>query len=191
MAAQHTVSAVAGQAASLFTHSGGIRAIAANGPVSLQAHTDRLEILADKEITVISVNDRIVIKASDQVALQAGESSVTLQGGDITFSCPGKFSVKGSQHSFDKGSNTKASFLPLPSATSALFDRRVRLTDEVSGTPLSDIPYFVRLDSGAVFCGVTDEHGLTEYAISDQAEAASVYIGHLALKEIARFKAGA
>ncbi|MET0981779.1 MAG: type VI secretion system Vgr family protein, partial [Telluria sp.] len=51
LTAAHTVSSVAANAASLFTHAGGIQAIAGNGPVSLQAHTDGLEILADKEIT--------------------------------------------------------------------------------------------------------------------------------------------
>jgi len=50
IAAGHTVSTVAGGAASLFSHAGGIQAIAANGPVSLEAHTDGLEILADKEV---------------------------------------------------------------------------------------------------------------------------------------------
>jgi type VI secretion system secreted protein VgrG len=95
MTAGHTFSSVSGEATSLFTHAGGIQAIAANGPVSLQAHTDALEILADKEITVISVNDCIEIKAKEKIVLQAGESSITLEGGDITFACPGTFSVKG------------------------------------------------------------------------------------------------
>ena len=40
----------------LDTHSGGVKADAANGPVSLRAHTDALQIWADKEVTVISVN---------------------------------------------------------------------------------------------------------------------------------------
>ena len=53
-------------------------------------------------ITVVSVNDGIEIKAKDKIVLQAGQSSVTLEGGDITFACPGTFSVKGGQHVFDK-----------------------------------------------------------------------------------------
>ena len=114
LAAAHTVSSVAGQAASFFTHAGGVQAIAANGPVSLQAHTDRLEILADKEVVVISVNDCIEIKAKEKIVLQAGQSAVTLAGGDITFACPGTFSVKGGQHLFDKGSNQNVTLEKLP-----------------------------------------------------------------------------
>jgi type VI secretion system secreted protein VgrG len=116
MAAAHTVSSVAANAANFFTHSGGIQAIAGNGPVSLQAHTDQLEILADQSITVISVNDSIEIKAEEKIVLQAGQSSITLDGGNITFACPGKFTVKGGQHLFDGGANKAAEFSPLPDA---------------------------------------------------------------------------
>jgi type VI secretion system secreted protein VgrG len=114
MAAAHTVSSVAGGAAGFFTHGGGIQAIAANGPVSLQAHTDQLEILADGAVTVISVNDSIEIKAKDKIVLQAGQAAVTLEGGDITFACPGTFSAKGGQHLFDGGGNRAAELAPLP-----------------------------------------------------------------------------
>jgi type VI secretion system secreted protein VgrG len=110
-AAEKTLAAVAGQTASLFTHSGGITAIAGNGPLSLQAHTDQLEILADLDITVLSASDKIEIKANRKITLQAGQSSVTLEGGNITFACPGNFTVKGGQHAFG-GAGSKAAELP-------------------------------------------------------------------------------
>jgi type VI secretion system secreted protein VgrG len=115
MAAAFTVASVSANATGLFTHAGGIQAIAANGPVSLQAHTDQLEILADKAITVVSVNDVIEIKANQKIVLQAGQSSVTLDGGNITFACPGNFTVKGGQHVFQGGGGNAASLAALPS----------------------------------------------------------------------------
>jgi type VI secretion system secreted protein VgrG len=114
MTAAHTLSSVAGHAAGFFAHAGGIQAIAGNGPVSLQAHTDQLEILADGAVTLISVNDSIEIKAKEKIVLQAGQAAVTLEGGDITFACPGKFSVKGGQHLFDGGGRQAAELTPLP-----------------------------------------------------------------------------
>ena len=114
VAAQQTVSAVAANAVGLFSHEGGIQAVAANGPLSLQAHTDALEILADKDITVVSVNDVIEIKAKQKIVLQAGQSSVTLEGGNITFACPGNFTVKGGQHVFDGGASAAAALPALP-----------------------------------------------------------------------------
>jgi type VI secretion system secreted protein VgrG len=150
--AGHTISAVAANAIGLFTHSGGIQAIAANGPVSLQAHTDQLEILADKEITIISVNDVIEIKANQKIVLQAGQSSVTLEGGDITFACPGNFTVKGGQHVFDGGA-AKAAILPgQPS-----FATKIPVTDKVKTGPhaISVLAYSAEgkalADAGVIF----------------------------------------
>ena len=114
MAAAYTVASVSANATGLFTHDGGIQAVAANGPVSLQAHTDQLEILADKAVTIVSVNDVIEIKASEKIVLQAGQSSITLVGGDITFACPGNFTVKGGQHLFDSGTADNAKLDDLP-----------------------------------------------------------------------------
>jgi type VI secretion system secreted protein VgrG len=188
-AAAYTVSSVAGNTANFFTHSGGIQVVAANGPVSLQAHTDQIELLAEGPITVISVNDQIEIKASQTITLQAGQSSITLHNGDITFACPGKFSVKGGKHSFDGGSRNAASFTPLPSGVLSVYSRKLRLTDATSGEPLGNMPYFVRLRSGSVYHGTTNQEGETDIAHSNSSETARAYVGHAALREIAKFVA--
>lgn len=120
MSAAYTVSSVAAQAANLYAHEGGIQAIAGNGPVSLQAHTDALEILADKEVVVVSAHDSIEIKAKQKIVLQAGQSSITLEGTNITFACPGEFSVKGSQHIFDGGAARPALLPGLPTKLTTL-----------------------------------------------------------------------
>jgi type VI secretion system secreted protein VgrG len=161
MTAGHTFSSVSGGATSLFTHAGGIQAIAANGPVSLQAHTDALEILADKEITVISVNDCIEIKAKEKIVLQAGESSITLEGGDITFACPGTFSVKGGQHVFDKGGRQTANLQNLPSELGKEEPHWISLNylDAEVGEGIPDVEYEIHFDKGPVLTGTLDANG--------------------------------
>jgi type VI secretion system secreted protein VgrG len=159
MAAAHTVSSVAGNAASLFTHSGGIQAIAGNGPVSLQAHTDQLEILSDKEITLISVNDCIEIKAKEKIVLQAGQSAITLEGGDITFACPGKFSVKGGKHLFDQGMNKTAELPHLPNGESE-FNNFIALNyRDASSEPMAGVGYKLKFANGVVISGKLDQNG--------------------------------
>lgn len=103
IAAGHTLSSVSGQHTALYAHAGPIRAIAANGPVSLQAHTGELEVLADQSVTLTATDDRIDVLAQQKIVLQAGQSRVVLDGGDITFECPGEFTVKASQHPFRGG----------------------------------------------------------------------------------------
>ena len=151
-AAAHTVSAAAANAVNYYTYEGGIKAIAANGPVSLQAHTDQLEILADKAITVMSVNDSIEIKAKEKIVLQAGQSSITLEGGNITFACPGHFSVKGSQHLFDSGASGVPELPGLPRAVVTVlpigptlltnYDEQIVYKDS-DGEPIAEVPFHV------------------------------------------------
>jgi type VI secretion system secreted protein VgrG len=159
MTAGRTFSAVAGNAASFFTHAGGIQAIAANGPVSLRAHTDRLEILADREVTVVSVNDGIEIKAKDKIVLQAGQSAVTLEGGDITFACPGTFSVKGGQHVFDGGANKAAEFPHLPTGAIELKNFIALHYRDAAGDPMAGVGYKIKFADGVVIEGQLDQSG--------------------------------
>ncbi|WP_020654003.1 type VI secretion system Vgr family protein [Massilia niastensis] len=178
MAAAHTVSAVAGNAASFFTHAGGIQAIAANGPVSLQAHTDQLEILADQEITVISVNDRIEIKAREKIVLQAGQSAITLEGGNITFACPGKFTVKGGQHVFDKGARKAADLRSLPGEPEEEAQHWIALNyvDAELGEGIPDAEYEIHFKGGPVISGTLDKDGKALHEnIADKPVAKVIY----------------
>ncbi|QYF92740.1 type VI secretion system tip protein VgrG [Massilia sp. PAMC28688] len=175
VAAAHTVASVAANAATMFSHTGGIQAIAANGPVSLQAHTDQLEILADQAITVISVNGAIEIKAKEKIVLQAGQSSITLEGGNITFACPGNFTVKGGQHPFDGGSTKVPTLKGLPDSRLKLFDEAFVITD-ADGQPMANLPYRIKLADGSFQDGITDDLGCTHAVQSAEPEALSLMV---------------
>ena len=175
LAAAHTVSSVSANAANYFTHSGGIQAIAANGPVSLQAHTDQLEILADKAITVISVNDHIEINAKTKIVLQAGQSSITLEGGNITFACPGKFTVKGGMHIFDAGSLQPAKLKNLPDSRLKLFDEAF-IVQDADGLPVAGLPYRIKLPDGSFEDGVTNEFGQTHVSMGADQDALELFV---------------
>ena len=184
VAAGFTVASVSANATGLFTHAGGIQAIAANGPVSLQAHTDQLEILADKAITVISVNDVIEIKANQKIVLQAGQSSVTLEGSNITFACPGNFTVKGGQHVFDGSAEKSANLMPLPDEGLPQFtfltdkhtaSQLIVLTDE-SGQVLANRPYRIWMNDKTYREGITDQNGATELLTSKKENIADIQI---------------
>ena len=163
LAAAHTVSVVAGEGASWFSHSGGIKAIAAAGSNTIQAHTDAMQVLADQSVTVTSSNDEIHILANSQIVLQAGQSSVTLAGGDITFACPGSFSVKGSGNAFVGPASGSASLASLPTGqmkieTSNLIVHYLYHDDE----GLQAARYSAKLSDGSTRSGVTDATGKVE-----------------------------
>jgi type VI secretion system secreted protein VgrG len=161
MAAAFTVASVSANATGLFTHAGGIQAIAANGPVSLQAHTDQLEILADKAITVVSVNDVIEIKANQKIVLQAGQSSVTLEGGNITFACPGNFTVKGGQHAFSSAAQNTAKLSNLPGELAPEAKHWIALNylDPESAEGIAGAEYEIHFVGAGMLNGKLDDDG--------------------------------
>jgi type VI secretion system secreted protein VgrG len=174
-AAGTTLSSVSGEATSLFSHAGGIQAYAGNGAVSLQAHADALEILADQAVTVVSVNGDIQILAKDKVTLQAGQSSVVLDGGNITFTCPGTFTVKGGAHPFEGPGNDAAEVEKLPDtrvkiASNKDFDEHFHAIDAATGTKIAALPFVIRRPSTKdEIEGMTDEIGKTDLANTQDA----------------------
>jgi type VI secretion system secreted protein VgrG len=168
--AAHTLSSVAGKTQTLFTHAGGLEAVAANGPLSLQAHTDQLELLADKEVTVVSVKSEIQINAKTQIVLKAGQTSITLDGANITFACPGTFSVKGSGHSLAGGANSPANLGKLPDSRAKLFDEQFIVKNEETGQPLPNRPYRIKRADGIYEYGTTDESGRTHLVSTSEVE---------------------
>jgi type VI secretion system secreted protein VgrG len=158
--AAHTWASVTGKTTSWYVHSGGVRAFAANGPVSLRAHTDALQIWADKDVTVISVNDQITVSASSKIEMIAGQSSVTLDGADIEFKTPGAFTVKGSGHAFLGGASQAASIeaLPVGKLDEAPAFMELNLHDEWL-MPVAGAAYRVVFDDGTVREGKLDSNG--------------------------------
>jgi type VI secretion system secreted protein VgrG len=168
IAAQQTFAVVAGQAAGIYSDQGGIQAIAGQSPVSLRAHTDALELMADKEVTVTSSEDSIEILAKQRITLQAAGASVTLDGGNITFKGPGVFSVKAASHSFDGPASDPASLPQLPQDRTGAYTQHVVYKD-TQGEPFEDMPFDVQHKPGQdTWTGGTQQKGETERVYTDQ-----------------------
>ncbi|MGE8656391.1 MAG: type VI secretion system Vgr family protein [Achromobacter sp.] len=116
VAARQTFASASGRATSLFVQDGGLRAIAANAPVSIHAHTDMLEMLAGQDITVTSTTDSIEILANTRITLQAAGGAIVMDGADIVFKGPGMFSVKGASHNLIGPASDAAALPALPSS---------------------------------------------------------------------------
>ena len=156
--AAHTASLVSGRTASWYAHQGGIQLKAGNGPVSLRAHTDGLEILADQDVQVLSVNDEITISASTRIELVGGDSKVVLDGGNIEFVTPGSFTVKAATHSWEGAQSSPATLPALPGSTVTAevppdvdgYDEQFHLVS-AEGEMLAHRPYRIVGDNGQVW----------------------------------------
>jgi type VI secretion system secreted protein VgrG len=173
--AAHTMSQASGATTSVYAHQGGILAMAANGPVSLRAHTDALSILADQSVTITSVNDEIRIGANQQIQLVAGQSSITLKGGDIDFTTPGAFTVHGATHAFEAAANGTANLPALPDSRVKLYDEGFILVD-ADGLPVAGKTYRIKRIDGTFEHGVTDEQGRTHVVTGADPEGITIEI---------------
>lgn len=94
-----------GQAIGLTTgglkQSTGLQLIAAQGDTSIQAHDDQIAIKAQQQLDIKSAHSFIDLAAAQHITLKtAGGASITIQGGNITFNCPGTFTVHAGNKSF-------------------------------------------------------------------------------------------
>jgi type VI secretion system secreted protein VgrG len=159
----HSFSAVSGQTTSLYTHSGGIKAITANAGLSLRAHTDAQQIWSEKDLTVQSTTDEIRVQASKSITLTAGQSQIVIEGGNITFTCPGTWTVKGASHDWSGSGSRAAQLMGLPDdllSDPLVFDEQFHIVN-VHGEPVSNTPFRVTGSNGQIWVGTTDAEGLT------------------------------
>jgi type VI secretion system secreted protein VgrG len=165
--AGETLASVSGGIVSLFSQAGPLRVIAAQGPVSLQANDGELELLAEQALTVTATDKRIDVLAQSKVVLQAGSSAITLEGGDITFSCPGEFKVKASQHPFMGPQTNPAIPEHLPKGTTLPLQQfGIRVGQQFELAALAGKPYQLEL-GGESFEGVIGSDGSLNHPMPD------------------------
>ncbi|OZI30699.1 hypothetical protein CAL29_22150 [Bordetella genomosp. 10] len=170
VAARQTYAVVAGQAAGFYADQEGIRAVAAQSPVSLRAHTDALDLLAAQGVTVTSTDSGIDVLAKESVTLIAAGASVTLQGGNIVFKSAGLFSVKGASHSFEGPAADAAQLPQLPAARTGTYTQQVVYNDAL-GEKFEDMPFTVQHKPEAdTWLGNTPLAGSTERVHTDESQ---------------------
>ncbi len=79
----------------------GIKLYAGQGDVELQAQSDAMTFAAKELVKLVSANSHIDFAAAKSITLAVeGGASLTIEGGNITFACPGTISIKASSKSF-------------------------------------------------------------------------------------------
>ncbi|HCA5043159.1 TPA: type VI secretion system tip protein VgrG [Acinetobacter baumannii] len=113
---QKNVIAHAQNRLSLFAAQSGIKAVAAQGKVEIQAQADALDVLSKLGITISSTDDKVIISSPKEVKITGGSSQITLNGSGIFPKTGGKFQVNAGQHLFMGGASANASAPELPKA---------------------------------------------------------------------------
>ncbi|WP_228937054.1 type VI secretion system Vgr family protein, partial [Paraburkholderia saeva] len=79
---------------SLCAHKLGINLTAAKGKFTASALTDGMDLFAKQQVRVASESADIQLAAKTKIALNSGGASLEIEGGNMTFHCPGAFKIK-------------------------------------------------------------------------------------------------
>jgi type VI secretion system secreted protein VgrG len=99
-----------GNALSVFVRKLGIKLIANQGPVRIQAQNDLMELIARGEISVVSTEDRIEIIAKKQVTINGGGSYITLDANGIESATQGEYRTKAGHYGRKEKANKPEDF---------------------------------------------------------------------------------
>jgi type VI secretion system secreted protein VgrG len=101
-----------GEGLSLFVRKLGIKLLANQGPVSIQAQNDALELMARHSLQITSTEDEIHITAKKKIVINGGGSYITLDPSSIESGTAGDFNIKAASFDFKAGGASQAPALP-------------------------------------------------------------------------------
>ncbi|MGH8382473.1 type VI secretion system Vgr family protein [Pseudomonas sp.] len=107
-----------GEGLSLFVRKLGIKLIANQGAVKLQAQNDRMELLARQGLDIVSTDDEIHITAKQKITLNVGGSYITLSPSGIESGTTGDYIVKSAYYDNQGPANMQASHPDYPKLAS-------------------------------------------------------------------------
>jgi len=151
-----------GEGLSLFVRKLGMKLIANQGPVTIQAQNDELQLLARKGLQIVSTDDEIHIIAKKKIIINAGGSYITLDPYKIECGTKGDFEVKAADFMFSGPASMNAAhpdYPPLQSNVRQSLNLNVAQVPNVSGNSWTGMPYTLYADGAVITKGVMDESG--------------------------------
>ncbi|MNG62928.1 Phage-related baseplate assembly protein [compost metagenome] len=159
-----------GNALSVFVRKLGIKLIANQGPVQIQAQNDLMELLARKEISIVSTEDEIKIIAKKKLTVNGGGSYITLDVNAIESATMGDFKTRAGHYARQTRAQHKPDISPLANAIDDGSHNIRYLCADDNGIPMLNTPYRAFLADGSVLEGVSDSEGYTKLFTSAQTQ---------------------
>ncbi|WP_455924001.1 type VI secretion system tip protein VgrG [Pseudomonas putida] len=155
-----------GAGLSAFVDKLGIKLIANQGPVSVQAQNDKLELLARHGLDITSSEDEIRITARKRITLNANGSYIQMDRSSIEAGTEGDFNIRSVYFGYQNEKCRSAPVLPdLPPPNNPPFEysQQFQLLRPDGQIPMANSRYVIKTHDGAQeWRGISDEEGLTE-----------------------------
>ncbi|MEX3952926.1 DUF2345 domain-containing protein [Paraburkholderia sp. EG287B] len=113
----------AGDLISFCAHKLGINLVAAKGKLTASALTDGMDLFAQKQFRIASESADVQVAAKSKITLNSGGASLVIENGNMTFHCPGAFTIKAGSFTFVGPDNVPAKLPSLLGSNLKLNDR--------------------------------------------------------------------
>lgn len=154
------ITVAAGDALSLFAQKMGIKLLANQGKVDIQAQNDAMSITAQKGITIESSEGHVTLRASESILLPCGGSYIKIGSSGIELGSANNVTLKCAavQKMGPATQTPEVTQLPSPITDHGL----TFLCEDNEGKPYIEEPYIATLSDGRSVSGITDQQGRTD-----------------------------
>lgn len=171
-----------GNTLSVFVRKLGIKLIANQGAVQIQAQNDLMELLARKAINIVSTEDEIKVLANKKLTLGGGGSSITLDQNGIISATIGDFRINAGQFIRSGGASQKTTFPVFPVIEPGEQSMRFAFAGADTAAEVMDLmvdqPYTIDDGKGNILAsGRTDTAGRLPEIVTKENETLNLIIG--------------
>ncbi|HBZ1597408.1 TPA: DUF2345 domain-containing protein, partial [Klebsiella pneumoniae] len=155
-----------GSALSVFVRKLGIRLIANQGPVQMQAQNDLMALLARKEISIVSTEDEIKIIAKKKLTVNGGGSYITLDVNAIESATMGDFRTRAGHYSRQTRAQNKPEMPVLSEMSKDPNDEEITesfILLDVNDNPINNYRYRLADSKSELF----NHDGTLEFTLGD------------------------
>ncbi|MDR6494043.1 type VI secretion system secreted protein VgrG [Paraburkholderia terricola] len=158
---------------SLFVQNGGMKLFAAKGKVEVQAHSDNIEITAQKTLKILSSTERIEIASATGILLTSGGGYIRLKDGNIEIHSPGVVDIKGAAHMFAGPAQMRTN-LGAFKQSDGPYDEKFVFKDEL-GRPMPSMAHLLEMRSDQLE-NITDQDGAVSRMFTSNPEKISAFL---------------
>jgi type VI secretion system secreted protein VgrG len=148
----------AGELVSIFAQKLGLKLFAARGKVEIQAQSDEMNLMSEKDMRMTSANGRVTIEAKSELILKCGGSYIRISATGIEDGTQGNRTIKSAAFSRQGPSSLAESMNTWKHAN---FDEEFALQWPFDGKPVANRKFSIIREDGSVLQGVTDANGKT------------------------------
>ncbi|WP_043226873.1 DUF2345 domain-containing protein, partial [Burkholderia glumae] len=146
---------------------------AAKGKVEIQAHSDNIEVAAQKAIKLLSATQGIEVAAQQEILLTSGGAYIRFKDGNIEIHAPGKVDLKGASHAF-AGPTQLHTNLGAFKPTAGPYDEALKFKDEL-GKPLPNLDHLLQM-RGDLMKTIASDQGSISRVFSQSPDPIQAYL---------------